>query len=131
MPRSEIWHQARCVARRERCYERHQKVLELEHYPDVLTKKPGALAGSTELEQCRAQARSPASYDQFWDVLRQRQGKQEGTRAMIDILAAGTGAWAHAGAPGSRTSAGVGRRRGSLYHFALYGIAGYFLHDSQ
>ena len=82
----EIWHQARCVARHERCYERHQKVLELEHYLDVLTKKPGALAGSTALAQCRAQGRWPASYDQFWEVLRQRQGKQEGTRAMIDIL---------------------------------------------
>jgi hypothetical protein len=82
----EIWHQAKCVAQHERCYERHQKVLELEHYLDVLTKKPGALAGSTALEQCRAQGRWPASYDQFWDVLRQRQGKQEGTRAMIDIL---------------------------------------------
>jgi hypothetical protein len=82
----EIWHEARCVARHERCYERHQKVLELEHYLDVLTKKPGALAGSTALEQCRAQGRWPASYDQFWDVLRQRQGKQEGTRAMIDVL---------------------------------------------
>jgi transposase len=82
----EIWHQAKCVARHERCYGRHQKVLELEHYLDVLTKKPGALAGSTALEQCRAQGRWPASYDQFWEVLRQRQGKQEGTRAMIDIL---------------------------------------------
>jgi hypothetical protein len=38
------------------------------------------------LEQCRAQGRWPASYDQFWEVLRQRQGKQEGTRAMIDVL---------------------------------------------
>jgi len=74
------------VARHERCYERHKKVLELEHYLDVLTKKPGALAGSTALEQCRAQGRWPASYDRFWDVLRQRQGKQEGTRAMIDVL---------------------------------------------
>lgn len=82
----EIWRQARCVARHERCYERHQKVLELDHYLDVLMKKPGALAGSTALEQCRAQGRWPASYDQFWDVLRQRQGKQEGTRAMIDLL---------------------------------------------
>ena len=72
--------------RHERCYERHQKVLELEHYLDVLTKKPGALAGSTALEQCRAQGRWPASYDQLWEVLRQRQGKQEGTRAMIDVL---------------------------------------------
>ena len=61
-------------------------MLELEHYLDVLTKKPGALAGSTALEQCRAQGRWPISYDRFWDVLRQRQGKQEGTRAMIEIL---------------------------------------------
>jgi transposase len=82
----EIWHQGKCVARHERCYERHQKVLELEHYLDVLTKKPGAMAGSTALEQCRAQGRWPASYDQFWGVLRERQGKQEGTRAMIDVL---------------------------------------------
>ena len=82
----EIWYGGRCVARHERCYERHKKVLELDHYLDVLMKKPGALAVSTALEQCRAQGRWPASYDQFWNVLRQRQGKQEGTRAMIDIL---------------------------------------------
>ena len=65
---------------------RNKKVLELEHYLDVLMKKPGALAGSTALEQCRAQGRWPASYDQFWNVLRERQGKQEGTRAMIEVL---------------------------------------------
>jgi hypothetical protein len=82
----EIWHQAKCVARHERCYGRHQQVLELEHYLDALTKKPGALAGSTALEQCRAQGRWPASYDRFWGVLQQRQGKQEGTRAMIETL---------------------------------------------
>ncbi len=82
----EIWHQGKCVARHERSYERHKKVLELEHYLDALMKKPGALAGSTALEQCRAQGRWPASYDQFWSVLRERQGKQEGTRAMIEVL---------------------------------------------
>src|SRR5208337_541793 len=62
----EIWHAGRCVARHERCYGRHQKVLELDHYLDVLLKKPGALAGSTALEQCRAQGRWPQSYDRFW-----------------------------------------------------------------
>jgi len=82
----EIWHQGKCVARHERCFERHKKVLELEHYLNALSKKPGALAGSTALEQCRTQGRWPASYDQFWGVLRERQGKQEGTRAMIDVL---------------------------------------------
>jgi hypothetical protein len=58
----------------------------LEHYLDVLLKKPGALAGSTPLAQCRAQGRWPASYDQFWAGLKQRQGKQQGSRAMIEVL---------------------------------------------
>ena len=91
----EVWHNGQRVARHERCYERHQKVLELEHYLDVLSRKPGALAGSTALEQCRAQGRWPASYDQLWELLRQRQGKQEGTRAMIDILLLGREHGAH------------------------------------
>jgi hypothetical protein len=85
----EVWYQAKCVARHERCYERHQKVLELDHYLDALTKKPGAMAGSTALEQCRAQGRWPASYDRFWGLLKEREGKQSGTRAMIDILLLG------------------------------------------
>jgi hypothetical protein len=49
-------------------------------------KKPGALAGSTALEQCRGQGRWPDSYDQFWSVLKEREGKPAGTRAMIDVL---------------------------------------------
>jgi transposase len=85
----EIWYQGRCVARHERCFGRQQKVLDLEHYLDVLSKKPGALAGSTPLEQWRAQGRWPASFDQMWEGLKQRRGKQDGTRAMIDLLILG------------------------------------------
>jgi transposase len=85
----EIWHQGQCVARHERCFQRQQKVLNLEHYLDALTKKPGALAGSTPLEQWRAQGRWPASFDRFWETLRQRRGKQGGTRAMIEVLLLG------------------------------------------
>ncbi len=82
----EIWHGGHCVARHERCYGRHQQVLELDHYLDVLVKKPGAMAGSTALEQCRAQGRWPASYDRFWSMASQRDGRQAGTRAMIEVL---------------------------------------------
>ena len=82
----EIWHEGRLAARHERCYERHQKVLELEHYLDVLVRKPGALAGSTALEQCRAQGRWPVSYDRFWKIIDHREGRQAGTRAMVDVL---------------------------------------------
>jgi len=82
----EIWHGGHCVAQHERCYRRHQQVLELDHYLDVLVKKPGAMAGSTALEQCRAQGRWPASYDRFWSIASEREGRQAGTRAMIEIL---------------------------------------------
>ena len=85
----EIWYQGQRVARHERCFDRQQKVLDLEHYLEALTKKPGALAGSTPLEQWRAQGRWPASFDRFWEMLKQRQGRQGGTRAMIEVLLLG------------------------------------------
>jgi len=85
----EVWHQGKCVARHERSFGRFQKVLDLEHYLEVLMKKPGALAGSTPLEQWRAQKRWPQSYDRFWEILKERQGKQEGTRAMIEVIMLG------------------------------------------
>jgi transposase len=85
----EMWHQGRCVARHERCFDRQQKVLDLEHYLDALTKKPGAFAGSTPLAQWRAQGRWSASLDRFWEMLKQRRGKQAGTAAMIEALQLG------------------------------------------
>ena len=74
------------MARHERCYLRQQKVLALEHYLDTLEKKPGALAGSTALEQCRAQGRWPRSYDRFWEMATVRVGRPAATRMMIDVL---------------------------------------------
>ena len=85
----EVWHEGRRVARHERCFGRQQKVLDLEHYLEALAKKPGALAGSTPLEQWRAQGKWPESFDRFWEVLRQRQGRQQGTGAMIEVLLLG------------------------------------------
>jgi hypothetical protein len=85
----EIWHAGGRVARHERCFSRQQKVLDLEHYLDVLAKKPGALAGSAPLEQWRAQGRWPESFDRFWERLRERHGRQDGTRAMIEVLQLG------------------------------------------
>jgi transposase len=85
----EIWYQGKCVARHERCFGRCQKVLDLEHYLEVLIKKPGALAGSTPLEQWRARGRWPQSYDELWKALKERHGKQDGTRAMIELIMLG------------------------------------------
>jgi transposase len=86
----EVWHAGVCRARHERCYRRLQQVLDLEHYLDVLRKKPGALAGSTPLAQWRQAGRWPACFDHLWQGLNTRHGRQEGTRQMIDLLALGT-----------------------------------------
>jgi transposase len=85
----ELWHEGHCVARHERCYSRQQQILDLEHYLDVLEKKPGALAGSKPLEQWRQAGRWPESFDHLWTGLMKRHGKQSGTRQMIDVLKLG------------------------------------------
>jgi hypothetical protein len=77
------------VARHERSFGRYQQLLELEHYLDVLEKKPGALAGSTPLEQWRQRGRWPESFDRLWQSLRKRHGPQAGTREMIELLGLG------------------------------------------
>ena len=85
----ELWHDGRRVARHERCYSRQQQVLDLEHYLDVLERKPGALAGSTPLAQWRQAGRWPACFDQLWQELNTRHGRQHGTRQMIELLEMG------------------------------------------
>jgi hypothetical protein len=82
----EIWQEGQRVARHERCYSRRQEILDLEHYLEVLERKPGALAGSKPLEQWRRQGRWPPSYDRLWQQLIERGGRQQGTREMIELL---------------------------------------------
>jgi hypothetical protein len=85
----EIWHERALVARHERSFGRYQQVLDLEHYLDVLERKPGALAGSTPLQQWRERGRWPASFDRLWQSLTERHGRAAGTRAMIELLGCG------------------------------------------
>ena len=85
----ELWHDGGCVATHERCYGRQQQVLDLEHYLDVLSRKPGALAGSRPLEQQRAAGLWPESFDVIWQSLMERHGKSSGTKQMIDLLKLG------------------------------------------
>jgi hypothetical protein len=85
----ELWYQGKRVARHERCYSRQQQILDLEHYLDVLRKKPGALAGSTPLAQWRLAGRWPDSFDRLWQALNTRHGRPQGTRQMIELLSLG------------------------------------------
>ncbi len=70
-------------------FGRYEQVLDLEHYLDVLERKPGALAGSSPLQQWRERGRWPESFDRLWQSLQERHGRYEGTRAMIELLALG------------------------------------------
>ncbi len=85
----EFRHHGARIASHERCYSRLQKILDLEHYLDVLDRKPGALRGSTPLAQWRARGRWPASYDRLWEQMIERQGRQPGTRAMVEMIRMG------------------------------------------
>lgn len=71
----ELWHEGKRVARHERCYSSQQHILDLEHYLDVLERKPGALAGSTALAQWRQAGRWPDSFDRLWQALNIRHGR--------------------------------------------------------
>jgi len=85
----EFRHDGKPIASHERCYSRQQKIFDLEHYLDVLERKPGALRGSTPLAQWRTAGRWPESYDRLWERFTKRQGRQGGTRAMIALLRLG------------------------------------------
>lgn len=85
----EIWSEGRMVARHERCYQRRQQILDLEHYLEPLSRKPGALAGSTALMQWRQQQRWNDRHDRLWQALNARHGRQHGTRLMVEVIGLG------------------------------------------
>jgi transposase len=86
----EIMRDGELVAQHSRCYGRGHQILNLEHYLDVLEKKPGAMAGSTALQQWRQAGRWPTCMDRIWSNLEQRHGKSAGTREMITLVRAGS-----------------------------------------
>ena len=70
-------------------HSRRQQILDLDHYLEVLERKPGAMAGSKPLDQWRSSGRWPADYDALWRRLNERHGRQDGTRAMIGVILLG------------------------------------------
>ena len=86
----EIRHDNQCAARHPRCYGRGHQILNLEHYLDVLERKPGAMANSTPLQQWRQAGLWPECLDRIWRQLEQRHGKSTGTREMIALVRVGS-----------------------------------------
>jgi len=74
------------VCRHPRSVNRGSQTLVLDHYLEVLLRKPGALPGATALVQARQTGMFTASHEAFWAAARRAHGDAAGTRALIDVL---------------------------------------------
>jgi len=74
------------VARHTRAAGKGTKVLDLDHYLEILLRKPGALPGATALAQARGAGAFTAEHDAFWAAARKAHGDAAGTRALVEVL---------------------------------------------
>ena len=74
------------VARHDRSLHKGDEVLELDHYLELLVRKPGALPGSVPLARARASGAFTQAHERFWRRARRKLGDAAGTRALIEVL---------------------------------------------
>ncbi|MER7201418.1 hypothetical protein [Streptomyces sp. CB01635] len=77
------------VARHERLIAKGAVRLDLDHYLEVLVRKPGAFPGSTALEQARSAGKFTPVHDAWWTQAMKIHGERDGTRALIEVLLLG------------------------------------------
>ena len=81
-----VSHQGRQVARHERLHGRFATRAVLDHYLELLTRKPGGLQRSLALSQERDRGAWPGCFDELWRALTDRYGDSEAARQMVDVL---------------------------------------------
>lgn len=74
------------VAHHERSPRKHGMTLVLDHYLEVLARKPGALPGATALAQARRSGTFTSAHEAFWSAARAALGDTEGTRELVEVL---------------------------------------------
>jgi transposase len=74
------------VATHPRAPGKGAETLELDHYLEVLSIKPGALAGASALVSARRSGAFSATHQRFWDLARRSLGDAAGTRVLISVL---------------------------------------------
>ena len=77
------------AAERSRVHERlHGKFgtsARLDHYLELLARKPGGLEHSLALARSATAAPGPACFDELWAALTDRYGRSEAARQMVDV----------------------------------------------
>ncbi len=84
--RLEVLDGSKVVARHGRSLHKGTETLTLDHYLEILIRKPGALPGATSLAQARKAGAFTLAHQAFWDAARRRLGDRAGTRVLIDVL---------------------------------------------
>ena len=69
-----VYDRTSVVARHQRAIGKGAKVLDLDHYLEILHRKPGALPGATALAQARASKVFTAEHDALWAAARKAHG---------------------------------------------------------
>ena len=81
-----VFHREQEVARHERLHGKFGTRAILDHYLELLARKPGALARSLPLAQERDRGHWPEPFDDLWGLLREKLGRSEADRQMVDVL---------------------------------------------
>jgi len=74
------------LARHERSPRKGTQTLLLDHYLEVLARKPGAMPSSLTLAQARECGAFTPAHERFWRRARRRWGDADGTRALVEVL---------------------------------------------
>lgn len=74
------------VATHTRSLHKGTEDLVLDHYLEVLNRKPGALAGATALVAARACGAFTPTHQRFWEAARRAHGDAGGTRCLVGVL---------------------------------------------
>ena len=97
----EVFEGSRRVAVHPRLTASGAEHLVLDHYLEILVRKPGALAGSAALAQARQGGAFTPAHEALWAAARARHGDGAGTRELIGVLLL------HRRMPSAQVSAGI------------------------
>lgn len=81
-----INHGGRVVARHERLHGKFGTSARLDHYLELLARKPGGLEHSVALAQERGRGAWPDCFDELWAGLTARYGRSNAAAQIVDVM---------------------------------------------